>query len=86
MRVLASERVSRMADNHRVPDPADPSAPDDGLAKAYRDAVHAASKAGVSAEPEAQLTEPVAAILRSVAADAGLGHFAFLRETQLPSV
>jgi hypothetical protein len=52
----------------------------------YRSAVHAAVKSGIAAEPEAQLTGPVAALLTATAAHARLGRFDFLRETQLPGV
>ena len=48
--------------------------------------MHAAAKSGIAAEPEAQLTGPVAALLTQVATDAGVGRFGFLRETQLPGV
>jgi type ISP restriction-modification system protein/N-6 DNA methylase len=58
----------------------------DNPAETYRSAVHAATKAGIAAEPEAQLTGPVAALLTTVAEQAGLGRFDFLRETQLPAV
>jgi hypothetical protein len=37
-------------------------------------------------EPEAQLTGPVAALLKEIAKETGLGQFNFLRETQLPGV
>jgi len=55
-------------------------------AATYRAAVHAAARSGIAAEPEAQLTGPVAALLTQVAQGAGLGGFEFLRETQLPGV
>lgn len=58
----------------------------DSDAERYRSAVHAAARSGVAAEPEAQLTAPVAALLASTAEGAAIGRFDFLRETQLPRV
>lgn len=58
----------------------------DSLADTYRAAVHAAAKSGIAAEPEAQLTGPVATLLAATAEHAGLGRFDFLRETQLAGV
>lgn len=58
----------------------------DTPAETYCAAVHAAAKSGIAAEPEAQLTGPVAALLTTTAEHAGLGRFDFLRETQLAGV
>lgn len=58
----------------------------DITAEKYRSAVHAAVNSGIAAEPEAQLTGPVAALLTEIAENASLGRLAFLRETQLRGV
>lgn len=66
---------------------ATPTTPDHGvLATAYRSGVRAAVQAGIVAEPEAQLTEPVPTLLRALATGNGLGELTFLRETQLDGV
>lgn len=56
------------------------------LADEYTVAVHAAASAGIDAEAEAQLTSPVAALFRGLAAHAGLPELRLLRESQLISV
>jgi hypothetical protein len=59
---------------------------DDEIAESYQASVHAASAAGISVEPEAQLSEPVPSLLRAVAEDHDIGAAVFLAETQLPGV
>ncbi len=63
-----------------------PSDSPNEAAAAYQAAVHVATRSGIAAEPEAQLTGPVAELLTQVADEAGLGRFGFLRETQLAGV
>lgn len=53
-----------------------------GAGHAYFDAVHAARRGGVDAEPEAQLTVPFSELVRAVAADAGLPKLSLIRETR----
>lgn len=50
------------------------------LAERYHQDVHAAGRANLSAEPEAQLTTPVSNLFRAVIAEAGLGEATFVRE------
>lgn len=50
------------------------------LAERYHQDVHAAGRANLSAEPEAQLTTPVSNLFRAVIAEAGLGDTTFVRE------
>lgn len=57
-----------------------------GRGDEYQDAVHAARLAGVGAEPEAQLTVPIANLLTNVAADHSLSPLTLLREAQLDGV
>lgn len=56
------------------------------LAIEYYERVHAAVTRGLAAEPEAQLTGPIASLLESLATDAGLGALVLLREAQLAGV
>ncbi len=56
------------------------------LAASYRASVHAAARSGIAVEPEAQLTEPVPALLKALATAEGIADAVFLRETQLPGV
>ena len=56
------------------------------LAQVYTTAVKDAASMGVAAEPEAQLTGPVADLFKSVAAEAGLGDLTLIREAQLDGV
>jgi len=56
------------------------------LAEQYWNSVHAAAAASVAAEPEAQLTTPIAQLFSSVAASFGVGDLQFLREAQLDGV
>lgn len=58
----------------------------DSLASAYFLAVHAASKAAVDGEPEAQLTTPVANLFSQVVDAAGLGRVELIRESRLDRV
>lgn len=50
------------------------------LAERFHQDVHAAGRANLSAEPEAQLTTPVSNLFRAVIAEAGLGEATFVRE------
>lgn len=59
---------------------------DDGVAAAYSRDVHAAERAGVDAEPEAQLTTPVKQLFERVAEREGLPRLDLLREAQLPGI
>ncbi|MBK7759887.1 MAG: N-6 DNA methylase, partial [Deltaproteobacteria bacterium] len=56
------------------------------IALAYHDAIHAARRASVDAEPEAQLTAPVGELLKAVAQHAGLGEIEPIREARLVGV
>ena len=56
------------------------------IALAYHDAIHAARRASVDAEPEAQLTTPVGELLKAVAQHAGLGEIEPIREARLVGV
>ena len=56
------------------------------IARTYHDAVHAARRASVDAEPEAQLTAPVGELLKAVAQRAGLGTLEPIREARLVGV
>ncbi len=56
------------------------------LAQAYTAAVAAADASAVEAEPEAQLTVPVANLLEGLAVGHGLGSLRLLREAQMPGV
>ncbi|MCK6522474.1 N-6 DNA methylase [Myxococcota bacterium] len=56
------------------------------IARAYHDAIHAARRASVDAEPEAQLTTPVGELLKAVAQRAGLGELEPIREARLVGV
>lgn len=53
------------------------------LASEYRTSVRAASRAGVSADPEAQLTTPTDILLSALARLSGIGTLRFIREQQL---
>lgn len=53
------------------------------LAAAYRSAVSAATKAGIAADPEAQITTPLTNLIEQVAALAGIGELRLIRESQL---
>lgn len=53
------------------------------LARAYRDGAHAAQRAGIDADPEAQLTTPIDVLVTSLARDAGIGELRLIREQQL---
>lgn len=55
-------------------------------AEQYSFEVQQAAKLSVSAEPEAQLTVPVANLFKAVAEDAGVGNLNLLREAQLDGV
>lgn len=55
------------------------------LARAYHQAVHAATTSAVSGEEEAQLTTPVSNLLVALAAEAELGSLQLIRETRLGS-
>ncbi|WP_447546782.1 hypothetical protein, partial [Neisseria gonorrhoeae] len=52
----------------------------------YADAVKQASRQGIEAEPEAQLTVPLSNLLTEVAALAGIGHLTLMREARLTGV
>lgn len=56
------------------------------LADAYAEGIRLAESSATAAEPEAQLTVPVANLLSSLAAEAGLGDLQLIREAQLPGV
>ena len=56
------------------------------MANEYAEAVHTAEAAGVAAEQEAQLTIPVAVLVRDLAAALGLPDTRLLRESQLVGV
>lgn len=55
-------------------------------AQQYADAVKQASRQGIEAEPEAQLTVPLSNLLTEVAALAGIGHLTLMREARLTGV
>ncbi len=55
------------------------------LARAYHQGVHAASRASVDAEEEAQLTTPVSNLLCGLASEANLGSLSLIRETRTDS-
>lgn len=57
-----------------------------GLADAYAEGIRSAESSATAAEPEAQLTVPLANLLTSLAAEAGLGDLQLIREAQLPGV
>lgn len=59
---------------------------DEKLAQTYAAAVAAADVSAVEAEPEAQLTVPVANLLEGLAVGHGLGSLRLLREAQMPGV
>ena len=56
---------------------------EDQLASAYRTAVLAARRAGVDADPEAQLTTPIDVLLTALARLAGIKTLRLIREQQL---
>ncbi len=59
---------------------------EDDVAAAYSRDVHAAERAGVDAEPEAQLTNPVKWLFERLAEQDGLPRLDLLREAQLPGI
>ena len=59
---------------------------DDDLARAYSTGVSSAAASATSAEPEAQLTVPVANLLQGLAAAHGIGAMSLVREAQLDGV
>lgn len=56
------------------------------IASAYREAVHVARRSGACADPEAQLTAPVAELFRAVVQRIELGALEFVREVRLVGV
>ncbi len=56
------------------------------LAQKYSDQVRSATSLSIAAEPEAQLTVPVANFFSAFAAEAGLGDLGLIREAQLDGV
>lgn len=52
----------------------------------YSEALKVAQQLGVSAEPEAQLTVPIASLFRVIADHEGIGELSLLREAQLDGV
>lgn len=56
------------------------------LAQTYSDQVGSATSLSIAAEPEAQLTVPVANFFSAFAAEAGLGDLGLIREAQLDGV
>ena len=56
------------------------------LAQKYSDQVGSATSLSIAAEPEAQLTVPVANFFSAFAAEAGLGDLGLIREAQLDGV
>ena len=56
------------------------------IAQVYATEIAAAQNAGVAADPEAQLTVPVANLLTAFAASEGIGLLTLLREAQLVGV
>jgi len=50
------------------------------LADRYHHDVHAAARAHLSAEPEAQLTTPISNLFRAIVAESGLGEITLVRE------
>ena len=56
------------------------------LARTYHQAVHAASSSDVAADPEAQLTQPVAQLLAAICRLHGLGELHAIRESHRDSI
>ncbi|WP_211439536.1 hypothetical protein [Corynebacterium glutamicum] len=56
------------------------------LAQKYSDQAQSATSLSIAAEPEAQLTVPVANFFSAFAAEAGLGELGLIREAQLKGV
>jgi hypothetical protein len=56
------------------------------LAARYRDAIFAASRAGVDADPEAQLTTPLDVLITQLAVFGDIGTLRLIREQQLPGI
>jgi hypothetical protein len=59
---------------------------DNKLSQEYRNGVHAATGAGLDADPEAQLTTPVSRLLSEVIEQDDIGIALFIRETQMTGV
>ncbi len=79
----AASRVRPADDTHDVTPDLQPGDDLDRLADAYRDAVLAAQRAGIDADPEAQLTTPIDVLLTTLAARAEIGALRLIREQQL---